>query len=108
MSAILDELCAVIHDRQANSPPGSYTVKLLDAGEDEVLKKVGKEAVEIIIPGRQGAGERTVCLRDSRALLPPAGIAGRMRFDPGQRQGRADTKATMIRSSATGWMLPIQ
>lgn len=60
MSEVLDELFATILDRQANRPPGSYTVHLLDAGEDEMLKKIGEEAMEVILAAKGQGDERLV------------------------------------------------
>ena len=59
MSDVLDELSAVILDRKANPTPGSYTAKLLSGG-DEVLKKVGEEAMEVILAGKGQSDERLV------------------------------------------------
>jgi len=56
----LDTLFATILDRQANPRPDSYTVRLLDAGEDEILKKVGEEAVEVILAAKGQGDERLV------------------------------------------------
>ena len=56
MSNVLETLFAAILERQANPQPGSYTVRLLDAGEDEILKKVGEEAMEVILAAK-GQGE---------------------------------------------------
>ena len=56
MSDVLETLFATILDRQANPRPGSYTVRLLDAGQDEILKKVGEEAMEVILAAK-GQGE---------------------------------------------------
>jgi phosphoribosyl-ATP pyrophosphohydrolase len=56
MSDVLETLFATILDRQANPRPDSYTVRLLDAGEDEILKKVGEEAMEVILAAK-GQGE---------------------------------------------------
>jgi phosphoribosyl-ATP pyrophosphohydrolase len=61
MSDILNELFATILDRQANPTPNSYTARLLDAGEDEVLKKVGEEAMEVILAAKGQGDERLVC-----------------------------------------------
>jgi phosphoribosyl-ATP pyrophosphohydrolase len=61
MNPTLDELFATILDRQANPRPGSYTVKLLSAGEDEILKKVGEEAMEVILAAKGQGDERVVC-----------------------------------------------
>ena len=57
---VLDELFATIIDRQAHPRPGSYTAKLLDAGEDEILKKVGEEAMEVILAAKGQGDERVV------------------------------------------------
>ena len=46
----------IILDRKANRPQGSYTVSLIDAGEDEILKKIGEEAIEVIVAKNQGDG----------------------------------------------------
>ncbi|TFG70224.1 MAG: phosphoribosyl-ATP diphosphatase [Anaerolineales bacterium] len=59
MQDILDELYAVIVDRKVNPTPGSYTVKLL-ADADEALKKVGEEAVEVILAGKGQSDQRLV------------------------------------------------
>ena len=60
MSQTLNELFATILDRQENPLPGSYTAELLDAGEDEVLKKVGEEAMEVILAAKGQGNERLV------------------------------------------------
>jgi phosphoribosyl-ATP pyrophosphohydrolase/phosphoribosyl-AMP cyclohydrolase len=57
---ILGELFGVILDRQTNRPPGSYTTELLDAGEDEILKKVGEEATELILAAKGQGDQRLV------------------------------------------------
>ena len=56
----LDTLFATILDRQANPQPGSYTAHLLAAGEDEILKKVGEEAMEIILAAKGQGDERLI------------------------------------------------
>lgn len=53
---ILDELFAVILDRRAHPRPGSYTAYLLEQGEDEILKKVGEEAMEVLLAAK-GQGD---------------------------------------------------
>jgi phosphoribosyl-ATP pyrophosphohydrolase len=57
MIDILDELFDVIQDRKTNRPAGSYTVKLLDGG-DEILKKVGEEAMEVLLAGKGQSDQR--------------------------------------------------
>ena len=53
----LDELYQIICDRRDNPTAGSYTVSLLEAGEDEILKKIGEETIEVIIAAK-GQGEQ--------------------------------------------------
>ena len=60
MKEVLDELFATILERQAERPAGSYTVKLMEAGEDEVLKKVGEEAMEVILAAKGQGDERVI------------------------------------------------
>ncbi len=60
MHDILEELFDVIVDRQANPKTGSYTVHLFEAGEDEILKKVGEEAMEVILAGKGQRDERLI------------------------------------------------
>jgi phosphoribosyl-ATP pyrophosphohydrolase len=49
MTDFINTLFATIQDRQANPKPGAYTNSLFAAGEDEIVKKIGEEAVEIIL-----------------------------------------------------------
>jgi phosphoribosyl-ATP pyrophosphohydrolase len=49
---ILRELYEVIRDRRKNPVDGSYTCKLFTEGLDKILKKVGEEAVELVIAGK--------------------------------------------------------
>lgn len=53
---MLRKLFEVIENRKANMPPGSYTTSLFSSGEDEILKKVGEEAMEVILAAK-GQGE---------------------------------------------------
>jgi phosphoribosyl-ATP pyrophosphohydrolase len=48
---ILRRLVAIIRERQAASAEGSYTRQLLDAGPERCAKKLGEEAVEVVIAG---------------------------------------------------------
>ena len=49
---VLNELVEVAQDRKENPQPGSYTNYLFDKGEDKILKKVGEEAAEVVIAGK--------------------------------------------------------
>ena len=58
LGEVLGRLSRVIHQRNIERPPGSYTVKLLDGGIDRILKKVGEEAGEVVIAAKNHrAGE---------------------------------------------------
>ena len=56
----LDELFGIIQDRKNNPQPGSYTADLLAKGEDAVLKKVGEEAMEVILAAKGQGDQRVV------------------------------------------------
>ena len=49
---MLDEVYAVIQDRQKNPQDGSYTNYLFDKGLDKICKKIGEEAAEVIIAAK--------------------------------------------------------
>jgi phosphoribosyl-ATP pyrophosphohydrolase/phosphoribosyl-AMP cyclohydrolase len=46
---LLDQLQATIHDRNVSRPAGSYTAHLLEGGRAEILRKLGEEAIEVIV-----------------------------------------------------------
>jgi phosphoribosyl-ATP pyrophosphohydrolase len=60
MTDILDELYSTIIDRKQHPRPGSYTNSLFEAGEDEIVKKVGEEAVEVLIAAKGQTDQRLV------------------------------------------------
>ena len=47
------ELYSVIKDRQEHPVEGSYTNYLFDKGTDKISKKLGEEAVEVVIAASQ-------------------------------------------------------
>lgn len=55
----LKTLEVTIRDRLANPRSGSYTQQLVQAGEDEMVKKIGEEAVEVVLAVK-GQGEARV------------------------------------------------
>jgi len=59
-SDILDKIYAVILDRKAKMPEGSYTAKLFREGGDAILKKVGEEASEVVIAAKNGSKEQLI------------------------------------------------
>ncbi len=60
MSDVLDDLYALIRSRKSNPPPGSYTARLFAAGPEEIMKKVGEEAIEVIVAAASQTDERLV------------------------------------------------
>jgi phosphoribosyl-ATP pyrophosphohydrolase/phosphoribosyl-AMP cyclohydrolase len=56
----LKALFAIICDRRDHPSPGSYTAQLFSQGEDEIVKKVGEEAVEVILAAKSQGEERLV------------------------------------------------
>lgn len=60
MSNTLGTLWHVIEERKRQRPPGSYTVRLLEAGENEILKKLGEEAIEVIVAAKGEGNDRLV------------------------------------------------
>lgn len=49
---ILDQLIGTIDKRFRERPEGAYTTYLFEKGLDKILKKVGEEATEVIIAGK--------------------------------------------------------
>ena len=56
----IDQLFATILSRQAEMPEGSYTAFLFEKGENEILKKIGEEAIEIIIAAKGEGDDRVL------------------------------------------------
>ena len=52
-SETLDRLAATIEERKGASPESSYTTKLLAEGVERAAKKLGEEAVEVVISAVQ-------------------------------------------------------
>jgi len=56
----LAELFALIQSRRDSAPTGSYTAQLFAAGEDEIVKKVGEEAIEVVLAVKGQGDERVI------------------------------------------------
>lgn len=52
MENFIESLEALLKKRQAELPEGSYSTKLFTEGIDRILRKVGEEAAELIIAGK--------------------------------------------------------
>lgn len=76
---VLRDLYGVIKERQKFRPEGSYTAALFEAGLEEILKKVGEEAVEVVVAGAKGRNGNLVAetadlLYHLLVLLAEAGV----------------------------------
>ncbi|MBN1120043.1 MAG: phosphoribosyl-ATP diphosphatase [Anaerolineae bacterium] len=60
MADMIEKVFAIIEDRKANPKEGSYTNHLFDSGEDEIVKKVGEEAIEVIVAAKGQGDERLI------------------------------------------------
>lgn len=60
MTDFIETLFATIQDRKLNPKLGSYTNSLFADGEDEIIKKIGEEAIEIIIAVKGQGKERII------------------------------------------------
>ncbi len=57
---MLNQLFEIIEDRKQNPVPGSYTNQLLTRGQDAILKKVGEEAMEVILAAKGQGDQRLI------------------------------------------------
>jgi phosphoribosyl-ATP pyrophosphohydrolase/phosphoribosyl-AMP cyclohydrolase len=78
-SGVLDELFAVIRDRQREQPQGSYTTKLLQEGVARIAQKVIEEAGETAIAAIHGdpeslAAEAADLMYHALVLLAASGM----------------------------------
>jgi phosphoribosyl-ATP pyrophosphohydrolase len=56
----LARLAAVIDARRAGDPDKSYVARLFSKGSDAILKKVGEEATEVVIAGKDGDAAKVI------------------------------------------------
>jgi len=79
-AGMLEELARVVAERAAASPAESYTARLLSKGPDQVLKKIGEEATEVVLAGRAQSDERLA--EEAADLLYHLLVALRLREVP--------------------------
>lgn len=58
--SFLHDLETIIADRKLHPRPDSYTAGLFAQGEDGIVKKIGEEAVEVILAVKGQGDERIV------------------------------------------------
>jgi phosphoribosyl-AMP cyclohydrolase / phosphoribosyl-ATP pyrophosphohydrolase len=57
---LLDQLAATLRERKATRPTGSYTAALFAKGRPAILRKIGEEAVEVILAGAQESDDALI------------------------------------------------
>lgn len=57
-AGMLEELARVVAARARAAPRDSYTARLLAQGPDQVLKKIGEEATEVVLAAKGQSDER--------------------------------------------------
>jgi phosphoribosyl-ATP pyrophosphohydrolase/phosphoribosyl-AMP cyclohydrolase len=72
----------VIEDRRDRPEPGSYTNKLLEGGDNRILKKIGEESAEFVMACKDGdaaeiAGEAADILFHLQVALAHHGVSWR-------------------------------
>jgi phosphoribosyl-ATP pyrophosphohydrolase len=60
MNDVIEALFQTIQERKQNPPPGSYTASLFARGENEICKKIGEEAVEVILAAKGEGDDRVI------------------------------------------------
>ena len=56
----LARLAQVIEERRAGDPEKSYVARLFQKGTDAILKKIGEEATETVMAGKDGDPQKLV------------------------------------------------
>lgn len=57
---MLTKLFTIIEDRKVNPRPGSYTLQLIEAGEDSILQKIGEETIEVLLAAKAQGNQRVI------------------------------------------------
>lgn len=57
---LLETLYKVIQDRRRNLPEGSYVASLFRRGEEAILRKIGEEALEVVLSAKGGDREEMI------------------------------------------------
>lgn len=60
MSDILNRLAEVLESRKQASAESSYVASLYAKGDDAILKKIGEEATETVMAGKEGVAEKII------------------------------------------------
>lgn len=60
------KLAQTLESRKNAEPSSSYVASLYDKGLDEILKKIGEEATEVVIAAK--SGEKTAIIKETADL----------------------------------------
>ncbi len=63
---VLNELAQTLESRKNADPDSSYVASLYNKGLDEILKKIGEEATEVVIAAK--SGEKTAIIHETADL----------------------------------------
>jgi len=63
---VLTELAQTLESRKNADPDSSYVASLYDQGLDEILKKIGEEATEVVIAAK--SGEKAAIIHETADL----------------------------------------
>lgn len=60
MTSVADRVFQIVEGRKTSAPADSYTAQLYAAGETEILKKIGEEAVEVVVAASRESDARVI------------------------------------------------
>ncbi len=63
---VLNELAQTLESRKNADPDSSYVASLYNKGLDEILKKIGEEATEVVIAAK--SGEKNAIIHETADL----------------------------------------
>ena len=69
LASVLEEVVRVVADRDEERPGGSYTAQLLEAGKPAAARKVGEEALEVVLAALDGEEGLRPLAEESADLL---------------------------------------
>jgi len=81
--SILDHLYRVVRSRKRERPAGSYVVSLLEKGPNRILQKIGEEATELVLAGKDG-DRREVILEMADLWFHCLVLLGALGVPPGE------------------------
>lgn len=56
----LSELYQNLETKKNADPDISYTARLIQSGEDEIIKKIGEEAIEVVLAAKGQGNQRLI------------------------------------------------